>query len=139
MVECGAAYEGDRKVRIMLCIVVLCLLVVCGISFFEIFWWGTLQSATRARLFRFTVADSIVPIPAALLAATVQTFFAERACQVLPSRRRSFFAFVVLLACMAVAAAICAGISTREQQSALSCKCLLSVRSLIGFPYILSR
>lgn len=112
----------------MLSIVLLCLLLICGISFFEVFWWGTLQAKTRARLFRFTVADSIVPIPAAILSATVQVFFAERASQILPGRRWSFVAFMSLLACTAVAAAICMGIFTRKQNPAGATMPLSAVR-----------
>lgn len=55
----------------------LCLKLV-----YEIFFWGSIQATNLDTLYQFTVVDAIVSIPAGLLAAIVQAYFAERAWRV---------------------------------------------------------
>lgn len=49
---------------------------------YEIFFWGSIQATNLDTLYQFTVVDAIVSIPAGLLAAIVQAYFAERAWRV---------------------------------------------------------
>lgn len=72
----------SNRLRYLLNVIVILNTIVCGLTFFEVFYWGTRQFRTPDALWQYTVPDAIVPIPSGLLTALVQAYFGQRAWRV---------------------------------------------------------
>lgn len=66
------------------CVAVVMILYTCNtiITWYEIFYWSTLQNPDYNDLYTFIIPDAIVTIPGGLLAAVVQSLFVFRAYKV---------------------------------------------------------
>jgi hypothetical protein len=72
----------NKKTRITLAVILFLNLFIVALTFYEIFFWGSTQVTTVDALYGFTIPDVIISIPAGVLAAIVQAYFAERAWKV---------------------------------------------------------
>lgn len=88
-------------------------LVVCGITFYEVVAWGTDQNRSINNIYSFKVGDAIVPLPAAVLAAIVQSFYSQRAWGIL-NRSIIFAIYIVLCILASLAGAIGLVVYSRE-------------------------